>query len=151
MQLNTFFQHLCLHQIIFTNVVITTQSYWKHQTRFLWMNERRGLFCSLQWIYTFLSKTVKAQLDYKPYINDSFRIQEVRELCLVITKDHFFFACILAWHLWDVENILQVNFSFGIIFLLLVFEGKSFQNSHSSRIWTQRCRISVLDLSSNSR
>ena len=84
-------QHLCLQQIIFTNVVITIQSYWKHQTRFLWMNERRGLFCSLQWIYTFLSKTVKAQLDYKPYINDSFCIQEVRELCLVITKDHFFF------------------------------------------------------------
>ena len=110
-------QHLCLHQIIFTNVVITIQSYWKHQTRFLWMNERRGLFCSLQWIYTFLSKTVKAQLDYKPYINDSFCIQEVRELCLVITEDHFFFACILAWHLWDVESILQVNFSFGIIFL----------------------------------
>lgn len=127
LQLNTFFtwnmltreelQHLCLHQIIFTNVVITIQSYWKHQTRFLWMNERRGLFCSLQWIYTFLSKTVKAQLDYKPYINDSFCVEEVRELCLVITKDHFFFACILAWHLWDVESILQVNFSFGIIFL----------------------------------
>lgn len=101
LQLNTFFtwnmltreelQLLCLHQIIFTNVVITIQSYWKHQTRFLWMNERRGLFCSLQWIYTFLSKTVKAQLDYKPYINDSFCVEEVRELCLVITKDHFFF------------------------------------------------------------
>ena len=144
-------QHLCLHQIIFTNVVITIQSYWKHQTRFLWMNERRGLFCSLQWTYTFLSKTVKAQLDYKPYINDSFCVEEVRELCLVITKDHFFFACILAWHLWDVESILQVNFSFGIIFLCwLVFDGKSFQNSHSSRIWTQRCSISVLELSSNS-
>ena len=112
------------------------------------MNERRGFFCSLQWVYTFLSKTVQAQLDYKPYINDSFCIQEVRELCLVITKDHFFSACILAWHLWDVESILQVNFSFGIIFLCqLVFEGKSFQNSHSSRIWTQRCSISVLDLS----